>query len=280
MRYYFWLWSSVALLVLYAWAAYRIMRRLLGHRRAGMFGEEETMNIRMPIALYSAVISVAALISGCATQQLLTEEEFAALQPIHCPGKDQCDVIWQRAQLWIAKNSKYRIELANDVVIQTYGPFEADTDLAFRAYREQLPDGTANISFKALCGNWIGCERPPVGAIRDLKEFALAGVTTVAGQAGVAEKPKFGVTIAPLTRTVASFAGLQPGDGAVVVAVHQDSPAAKAGIRVGDIIRKFGDAAVTSAEDVRSAVVVVQPGQEVNVVIRRGKDDTTIKVQF
>jgi membrane-associated protease RseP (regulator of RpoE activity) len=59
-------------------------------------------------------------------------------------------------------------------------------------------------------------------------------------------------------------------DEPVVAEVIPDSPAAKAGLQVGDILVRMGEDAAPSQQSVRSALAAAKPGDRVEVLVRRG----------
>ena len=63
-----------------------------------------------------------------------------------------------------------------------------------------------------------------------------------------------GVTIHPLTRELAKQFGTSVAEGVVVVAVEKDTPAARKGIKPGDVITSVNQQAVASPQQFRSAV--------------------------
>jgi S1-C subfamily serine protease len=64
-------------------------------------------------------------------------------------------------------------------------------------------------------------------------------------------------------------------EGAQVVNVVQGGPAAPAGLAEGDVVTKFGDRAISTAEDLQVAVMDDNPGQSVPVVFdRQGQQHT------
>jgi putative serine protease PepD len=65
-------------------------------------------------------------------------------------------------------------------------------------------------------------------------------------------------------------------NGARVAEVVSGSPAEKAGLRVGDVIRRVGDEAVQGPQDVASAVGDHQPGDELEIVVERGGKTLTL----
>ena len=60
--------------------------------------------------------------------------------------------------------------------------------------------------------------------------------------------------------------------------VREGSPAAKAGLQAGDIIVKFGKVEIKNLYDFTYALGEYKPGDEVDVVIKRGDESRTIKV--
>jgi serine protease Do len=74
------------------------------------------------------------------------------------------------------------------------------------------------------------------------------------------------------------------GDGAATEAkigtVSADSPAAKAGIMVGDVIASVNDVAVADFAAFKSIINDHQPGDELKLKIKRGDKDVEIKVKL
>lgn len=89
-------------------------------------------------------------LSGCATvdPQLAGE----AAKPVVCMNKQECDLYWQRAQVWVSKNSSYRIQVVNDNVLSTYGPAElSDPTPGYSLTRVPNTDGGAAIEIDLQC---------------------------------------------------------------------------------------------------------------------------------
>ncbi|SRR6266571_3051642 len=117
---------------------------------------------------------IALFLASCASAPLSPADQAAkadALRAIECGNKATCDLYWQRAQLWIARNSSWRIQTANDVLIQTFGPGNHETTLAYSVVRENHADGSATIFPKTSCDNMFGCEEVPWRALLKLKSF-------------------------------------------------------------------------------------------------------------
>jgi serine protease Do len=88
-----------------------------------------------------------------------------------------------------------------------------------------------------------------------------------------------GVEIQPITPDVAEALGLDKQTRGVVVAELQpDSPAAKAGIRPGDVIRTLGGEAVGDDRQIVKRVGRMAPGQSIDMGMLRNGEARTVKV--
>ena len=113
---------------------------------------------KMVLAL--AVLASATL-SGCAYRHQASEAFAAkARQPILCEGAEQCSLYWKRAQVWLALNSELKIQVATDVVIETYYPVNGSPTYGFRIMRAPQAGKTERIMINMSCGNIFGCSEP------------------------------------------------------------------------------------------------------------------------
>ena len=88
-------------------------------------------------------------------------------------------------------------------------------------------------------------------------------------EGGKVHRGQLGVSIQPMTPELASKFGLSDVQGALVNSVIPNGPAAKAGIRQGDVIVDFNGAAVTDGNTLRNHVASTAPGTKVNLGIFR-----------
>ena len=91
------------------------------------------------------------------------------------------------------------------------------------------------------------------------------------------ERRVIGVGVAPLTEQLGSFFGINDGKGLLVNEVRENSPAAKAGIKAGDVIVQADGAAVSENEQLVDALNAKKEG-EVTLTLVRGKKRETVKV--
>ncbi len=90
---------------------------------------------------------------------------------------------------------------------------------------------------------------------------------------GVTKRGWIGVRIQEVTPEIAESLGLTESKGALIASVTPDGPAAKAGIKQGDVIVKFGGKDVTEMRYLPRIVAETPIGQKTTVtVLRQGKE--------
>jgi serine protease Do len=96
------------------------------------------------------------------------------------------------------------------------------------------------------------------------------------------ERPRLGIGIAPswAARRMRRAVGLPDRDGLLVREVEDGSPAARAGIAVGDLIVSAAGRPTTSADDLFDALGSLGDAQSIEVVVVRGADERTVSVSF
>jgi Do/DeqQ family serine protease len=92
---------------------------------------------------------------------------------------------------------------------------------------------------------------------------------------GTVRRAKLGVRIQLITPDMASALGLSSTHGALVSTVDDGSPAAKAGLKQGDVITEYNGKVVADSNQLRNAVASTTPGTTVPVqILRNGKTET------
>ncbi len=104
---------------------------------------------------------------------------------------------------------------------------------------------------------------------------------------GKVEHPYLGIQMVGLTPQLKQNINSDPNSGlsvnedkgVLVIKVVPNSPAAKAGIRAGDVIQKLGNQVVTDASSVQKAVENSQVGSDLRMELRRNGQSLNIAVQ-
>ncbi len=124
---------------------------------------------------------------------------------------------------------------------------------------------------------------PTAGAVS--LGFAIPSATAVhvAEQllaTGEVAHPYLGASVRSLDDQLSERFGLQAERGALVLEVDEAGPAASAGVRAGDVVVRFDDQDVRSAEDLLGALRGSQPGSEVTVQVVRDGQRQEVKVEI
>lgn len=88
---------------------------------------------------------------------------------------------------------------------------------------------------------------------------------------------RIGVSTMHLTKQLADYFGIPDGKGVLVTSVTEDSPAAKAGIKAGDVITAIDGEKVDGAGDLSRAINKKKDG-DVSLTIIRNKSSQTVRV--
>jgi S1-C subfamily serine protease len=94
---------------------------------------------------------------------------------------------------------------------------------------------------------------------------------------GMVGRGQLGVTVNPLTPQLASYFGAK--EGVLVASVSDDSPAARAGLKAGDVITSINGEGVTSRSDLVQALRGA-PSDDVTIGIVRDRKETTVKAKI
>ncbi len=87
-----------------------------------------------------------------------------------------------------------------------------------------------------------------------------------------------GVRIQEVTEEIAEALGLSDDKGALIVAVNEREPAQTAGLKVGDVILRFGGKRIDSVRQLRRAVADTAINKSVRVEVWRGDEIKTFNV--
>ncbi len=96
------------------------------------------------------------------------------------------------------------------------------------------------------------------------------------------ERARLGVALAPphVAAKLRRSVGLDERDGLLVRGIVDDSPAAGAGIREGDLLVGAGERDLVTADDLFAALADVGPGSELAIRLVRGTEELTVTVTW
>jgi serine protease Do len=114
----------------------------------------------------------------------------------------------------------------------------------------------------------------PINMAKNIKEQLLKTGKINRGYIGIE------MDLQGVTPEKAKFFGLDKNQGVIVTRVIEDSPAAKGGLKDGDVIIKLNGQEVKNNQSFRTAVSQVEPGAKVELTVVRNNDqkDLTITV--
>jgi serine protease Do len=148
-----------------------------------------------------------------------------------------------------------------------------------------ISPGNSGGALLDTCGQVVGVNEayisPQSGAVS--LGFATPSVvaTDIANQliaTGTAQHPYVGVRVTDLTPSIAQSLGTRAKSGLVVGAVVQGSPAAKAGIRAGDVITELDGKKVGTYAELLGVLRTLKPGNTVPVSLDRRGAPMTLRV--
>jgi serine protease Do len=91
---------------------------------------------------------------------------------------------------------------------------------------------------------------------------------------------KLGIEYQEISDQLAKYFKLAADQGVLVTRVEEDSPAAKGGMKAGDVILKLAGAAIKDGEELRDAMRKAEPGQEIAVTVQREGRPVELKVKL
>lgn len=97
---------------------------------------------------------------------------------------------------------------------------------------------------------------------------------------GAVERGWLGVSIGPVSPDIAASLNLDAVKGALVNSVNDNSPAARAGVREGDVILRFGDKDIGHVQDLTRAVADTKAGVTKDMQILRDGRPQTLRVNI
>jgi serine protease DegQ len=111
----------------------------------------------------------------------------------------------------------------------------------------------------------------PVDTAREVMEALVRGGSVKRGWIGVVPRD--------LSAELAESLNLPVKNGVLITGLLQDGPAAKGGVRPGDVVLKVADKPVRNTVELLAAVAALPPGAEAKISVQRGAQALDVKVQ-
>ncbi|MDB5592962.1 Do family serine endopeptidase [Enterovirga sp.] len=119
-----------------------------------------------------------------------------------------------------------------------------------------------------------------VGLAFAIPSATVQSVVTQLRETGTVSRGFLGVQIQPLTKDLADGLGIARDKGALVNSVQPDTPAAKAGLRAGDVLVSVNGEPVADARDLTRRIAGLRPGSKVEVAYLRDGGERTASVEL
>jgi len=99
-------------------------------------------------------------------------------------------------------------------------------------------------------------------------------------ETGTIERGLIGVQIQPVTKDIATSLELERPQGAIVARVEENSPAAKAGVKTGDVVLSVDGKPVKDARELSRTIAFMRPGTTVALQVWRdgAKQDLSVTI--
>ena len=95
---------------------------------------------------------------------------------------------------------------------------------------------------------------------------------------GHVQRGRLGVAVQSMNQTLASSFGLDKPSGALVSSVDAGGPAAKAGLKAGDVILSVNGQKVDDSSDLPSLIADIKPGSKADIQVWRDKSKKNVSV--
>lgn len=176
----------------------------------------------------------------------------------------------------------YQRMLENGYDMVGYSEFVAGADVPPALLEQHAREINADV---ALVYSRLAGEVPASVQIQQMREQARKGETPSSTEGDSKDSYKYFASywsrLMPPLLGVHVTGPAEDGetDGLEVIAVINESPADKAGIRDGDVLKQLGDVALKSPAALTEAARSYA-GQQVEILVQRGQNDTRIPVQL
>ncbi|HZD89370.1 MAG TPA: trypsin-like peptidase domain-containing protein, partial [Pseudolabrys sp.] len=119
-----------------------------------------------------------------------------------------------------------------------------------------------------------------VGIGFDIPASTVKAVVAQLKAHGFVNHAYLGVKVQPVTHSIAESLGMKTDKGAIVDQPMPDSPAAKAGIKAGDVITAVNGKTINNARDLARTIGMMAPQSTVKLTVIDNGNEKTVTVQL
>jgi len=118
-----------------------------------------------------------------------------------------------------------------------------------------------------------------VGIAFAIPASTVENVVTSLKNGGQVARGFIGIQMQPMTKELAEAIGLKEPKGALVAEAMKESPAAKAGVRIGDTIVGVDGERISDPKDLSRKIAIAAPGKSVSLTLYRQGRERTVNVE-
>lgn len=211
-----------------------------------------------------------------------------AAQPLTCAKGPDCDAKWNRALKWVRDNADSSIDIANKTIITTETPITWSSPVFSITKTEEKP-GIYAINFRAGCSSILSCEPSIMELKASFANYVMKSTDTaptIKTQSDrrtsfAGPKANLGVVTVKTSRTAATRLGMKEPEGTRIIHIGPKGAAFDAGLRIDDVILRFGGRPIHNDQELDSALENTAPPETVPITVwRAGAGELIISVVF
>ena len=129
-------------------------------------------------------------------------------------------------------------------------------------------------------GDWE--DQSPMAFFGDGNRFEIAVPKgdEIRGMLANLQGPRLGVSVHEMNKDLSSYFGVKEDEGLLVLDVEDETTAADAGVKSGDVIIEVGKEKVKDVSDIRDALKDLDEGDKVAITVMRNKKKVSLEGEF
>jgi predicted metalloprotease with PDZ domain len=163
-----------------------------------------------------------------------------------------------------------------DIIVDVDGGAVNDADDLVRLLKDKSPGAKAQVTVlrdgkKQSLAVTLGEAKKEARVISKSIRIPRAPMPPAAPFAWSPRTPVYGFSLNTLSRQLGEYFGAPEGKGVLIESVKEESDAAKAGFKAGDVILRAGKKTITAVDDFRTVLAAYDAGESIPVeILRKG----------